>query len=206
MARRPLAALALASVLAGACALAPSGLPAPASASEPAPESSLRELTPEELENYPFEIEEDPPKVGGLSAGQRYRLNSQRRAATALFARHLGILSLKGDSRDLPAIQRLIDKRVIARSDLQLWQGLGVLFGDILAADFGMEWVSYEDDLGQSSALRWQDTENYVFPVTLFSKRIQFKEPIQVQPLYQSLAAQIAAFQPRQLHQPRQPR
>ena len=57
---------------------------------------------------------------------------------------------------------------------------VGIVFGDILVNEFGLHWVSYEDDIGTSKALRWRETENYVFPVTLFSKRVGFNEKIDV--------------------------
>ncbi|MCB1677020.1 MAG: DUF3806 domain-containing protein, partial [Halioglobus sp.] len=58
----------------------------------------------------------------------------------------------------------------------------------------GLHWVSYEDELGVAKALRWRDTENYVFPVPLFSKRVYFNEEINMQQLYAELSAQIADF------------
>ena len=48
-------------------------------------------VTPEQLLNYPFEIEDDPFSVGDLSQGQIQILNVHRRTAKDLFARKLGV-------------------------------------------------------------------------------------------------------------------
>ena len=82
----------------------------------------------------------------------------------------------------------------MATADVRQWQSMGIVFGDVLAKEFGLHWVSYEDDLGTSKALRWRATENYVFPVTMFSKRVQFREKIDVNGVYEKIAEDIERF------------
>ena len=159
-----------------------------------AEETGLRELTAEELENYEFDIEETPATVKELSLGQRYSLNTQRKEIMDLIARRLGILKLKGDESDLKVLQNLVDRKAIRRDDVRGLQGLGIVFGDVLVNEYGLEWVSYEDDLGMSKALRWKKTENYVFPVTLFSKRVQFKEDIDMTGVFEEIGAEVERF------------
>ncbi len=156
--------------------------------------TGIRELTPEELEQYQFEIEEDPATVSDLSIGQRYVLSSQRREINDLIARRLGVLELKGTTSDLKTLQEIIDRDLIRDTEVREWQGLGIVFGDILVNEYGLHWVSYEDDLGISKALRWKDTENYVFPVTLFSKRVQFNEDINILAVWEKLSGDIDRF------------
>ena len=151
-----------------------------------AEESGLRELTSEELERYEFDVEEVPATVKELSLGQRYSLDTQRRETMDLIARRLGILNLKGDKSDLKVLQNLVDRKAIGRDDVRGLQSLGIVFGDVLVNEYGLGWVSYEDDIGTSKALRWKKTENYVFPVTLFSKRVQFKENINMTGVFES--------------------
>ena len=154
----------------------------------------LPELTEEELERYQFDVEEARPVVDDLSLGQRYALNAQRREMEDLIARRLGVLGLKGDASALKILRSLIERKVMRSADVRQWQGMGVVFGDILAKEFGLHWVSYEDDLGVSKALRWRRTENYVFPVTIFSKRVQFKEKIDVHSIYNKIQSDIESF------------
>ena len=154
----------------------------------------LPQLTEEELERYQFEVEEAQITVKDLSLGQRYALSSQHQEIEDLIARRLGILSLKGNISDLKILQSLIERKVMKSADVRQWQGMGIVFGEILAEEFGLHWVSYEDDLGTSKALRWRKTENYVFPVTMFSKRVRFKEKIDVDAIYDKIQADIERF------------
>ena len=159
-----------------------------------AEESGLRELTSEELERYEFDVEEVPATVKDLSLGQRYSLDTQRRETMDLIARRLGVLNLKGDKSDLKVLQNLVDRKAIGRDDVRGLQSLGIVFGDVLVNEYGLSWVSYEDDVGTSKALRWKKTENYVFPVTLFSKRVQFKENINMTGVFEEIGAEVEGF------------
>lgn len=159
-----------------------------------AEESGLRELTSEELERYEFDVEEVPATVKDLSLGQRYSLDTQRRETMDLIARRLGVLNLKGDKSDLKVLQNLLDRKAIGRDDVRGLQSLGIVFGDVLVNEYGLSWVSYEDDVGTSKALRWKKTENYVFPVTLFSKRVQFKENINMTGVFEEIGAEVESF------------
>lgn len=154
----------------------------------------LTELTPEQIERYEFDIEESEVTVTDISLGQRYALSTQRREMHDLIARSLGVLELKETQADIVVLQNLVNRGEIRADDVRSWQSFGIVFGDILAKEFGLSWVSYEDELGASKALRWRKTENYVFPVTMFSKRTQFREKINVQAVFDKLAAEIDAF------------
>jgi len=158
-------------------------------------EAEVLTLTPEELANYTFETEqEDPVVVTALNVGQQYILSSQRQLVMDLLARHLGILSLSQSETDLKALQSLVDQKSIAKSDIRSWQAIGVIFGDILVKQHGLKWVFYEDEDGSSKALQWKETANFVFPITLFSRRVQFKQDIVMKDLYKELSGVIDGF------------
>jgi len=161
-----------------------------------ASEPPVPTLTPEELENYQFASppDEDKEIIKALNVGQMEIMNAQRRSVRELLVRKLGILSLKGDKRDLPILQQLVDRRLIHTREVKEWQAIGVYFGDILVREFGLHWVVYEDKLGISKALRWRSTENYVFPVTLFSKRNHFNEKIVMEDIYRKLEFEVERF------------
>ena len=159
-----------------------------------AEETGLRELASKELKNYEFDVEEVPATVKELSLGQRYSLDTQRRETMDLIARRLGVLNLKGDKSDLKVLQNLVDRKAIGRDDVRGLQSLGIVFGDVLVSEYGLSWVSYEDDVGTSKALRWKKTENYVFPVTLFSKRVEFKENINMTGVFEEIGAEVERF------------
>jgi hypothetical protein len=162
----------------------------------------LQELTIKEIEKFQFDVPKSTAVVEDLSLGQRYALGTQRREIAALIARSLGILELKEDRTDLGVIQNLINKKVILKDDVRTWQSLGIIFGDVLEKEFGLDWVSYEDNLGASKALRWRETENYVFPVTMFSKRVQFDEKIDVRSVFNDVGADIESFKAYEQNRP----
>ena len=43
--------------------------------------------------------------------------------------------------------------------------------GDLLAVELGMHWIVYEDDMGRSRALRYQQSEVVLFPITMIARR-----------------------------------
>ena len=92
-----------------------------------ASEPSVIQITPEELENYEFEIEETPFEVSSPSIGQRYIFDRSRRTVRDLLARTIGSTRLTEDESDLGRLQVLIDRRVIRKADVETWQALGVV-------------------------------------------------------------------------------
>ena len=156
----------------------------------------VQALTEKELQTYQFS---NPAKitqvtVKELNVGQQFTLDKDRREFTNLLHRQLGIRQLSGDRSDLKSIQQVIDKKMLTADQVREWQSVGVVFGDILSKEFGLSWISYEDEMGVSKALRWRSTENYVFPITLFSKRIRFKQKIDVYEVYDKLHGEINVF------------
>jgi hypothetical protein len=75
------------------------------------------------------------------------------------------------EDRDIDTLQRIIDERLIATDDTLSLQALGVVLGDLLADRLDMDWVVYRDRLGRSRALRYKQTEVYLFPITMISRR-----------------------------------
>jgi len=160
-----------------------------------AEETETPTMSPDQLQNYPFEGQPSPPpEIGDLSVGQQYMMKTQRQEVRDLLSQRLGIVQLKGDTSDLHALQQLYDRKVLKDDAVREWQAVGVVFGDILANEFDLHWVRYADEAGVSKALQWKDTRNFVFPVTLFSKRLQFGEKIDMQAVYDKLSKDIGAF------------
>jgi hypothetical protein len=154
-------------------------------------------MAPEDLENYHFDNQPETkaPTVKDLNLGQKFILDSNRQNIKDLMTRRLGIVTIKQDLGDLKKIQEVVDRKIIKNGDVAQWQALGVVFGDVLAAELDLNWVSYQDDLGSSKALRWKKTENYVFPVTMLSKRVQYKEKVDVFALFEQIKLDVVAME-----------
>ncbi|MFT7244125.1 MAG: hypothetical protein ACI82A_001475 [Candidatus Azotimanducaceae bacterium] len=157
-------------------------------------ETSVTTLTPEQLENYRFQVQPTQYEAKELSIGQQSTMSSKRRAARDLLARQLGIVRISGTREDLSHLQQLVDRKILRKSQREEWQTIGILFGDILAKEFRLDWVSYKDERGANKALRYRKTDNFIFPVTLFSKRVKFDEEIDMVEIYASLEAEIQGF------------
>lgn len=158
--------------------------------------SGLREITKEELTNYTFEnkAEHKPPVIEDLTLGQQFILDSRRQEIKSLIAMKLVMPDLEDKPDILDILQRVVDEQLIPVSDVKNWQSLGIIFGDLLAEEMDMIWVSYTDELGESKALQWKKTMNFVFPITLFSKRNQFGTPVNMQQIYLKIKSQVAEF------------
>ena len=156
----------------------------------------MTSLSKHDLISYRFS---NPPiskeaLVKQLNVSQHFILSSRRREFNALLYRNLGIMEARGDVRDLSILQQVVDQKLLANHQIKAWQSMGIVFGDILAEEFGLSWISYEDEAGASTALQWKETDNFVFPVTFFSKRIQFGESIDVRTLFNNLSTEINQF------------
>jgi hypothetical protein len=156
-------------------------------------ETTVTTLSAEQVENYRFDIPKSQIEVSDLTLGQQAIMSSKRRTAKDLMARRLGIVRLSGTKEDLALLQQVVDRRILRKTQTEEWQAIGILFGDILVREFSLKWVHFEDELGANKALRYRDTENYFFPVTLFSKRVRFDEEIDMFDVYATLEEQIEA-------------
>ena len=158
--------------------------------------SEVQVLTAEDLANYQFTRYEDPPPpvIREMNLGYRTILKNKRREVADLLARRVGVLRLTGTQADIPALQQLYDRRIVPHNDVLTWQAVGIAFGDILANELDLEWIVYEDHRGVSKALRWRKTDNFVFPVTMFSKRLRYGEALDLQAIYDVMEERVAGF------------
>jgi len=80
----------------------------------------------------------------------------------------------------------------VSSGQTQALQGMGMIMGDLLAAEFGLDWVIYEDQVGRTRALRYRETDNYLFPVTMISRRREVGNLTPVVEIYDKAAATIS--------------
>lgn len=134
-------------------------------------------------------------RIDPLSAIDRQFMTEQRAAIEAL-ANRLG-RSLTGTSdRDLDTLQRILDGRSIPRDDALTLQAMGIVFGDLLAATLDMDWVVYRDRAGRSRALRYRDTDTFLFPVTMIERRYSAGAALDVTALFDRIVEETASSLP----------
>ena len=140
----------------------------------------------------------DKPKftVNELSYLDNQYMRSQRNLIEDIVRRSLGS-SFTGDaSFDLPVLQRLLSEGKVLPHQRQELQAMGIILGDLLATKLGMRWVVYEDDLGRSRALQLNETDNFLFPVTMVSRRIEAGNTTPVQAIYDKAIITISPLIP----------
>lgn len=140
-------------------------------------------------------------RVEALSGVDRRRLEEQRNLVDELARRHVGTPLSAGHSlEDLRVLQELLDEEILDPDQTYELQALGVALGDVLAEQYGLEWVVVNDEIGRSRALRYGEGEDFVFPVTMISKRVEAKLQVRVRELYEKSGRSVDEFSQRAGH------
>ena len=114
---------------------------------------------------------EDELVITELSYLDRRYMDQQRDSVMELTATRLG-RRLNGDTdNDLELLQMLLDRDVVRPDMTRELQAMGIVLGDLLAKDLDMHWLVYEDNMGRTRALRYRDTDNFLFPATMIARR-----------------------------------
>ncbi|MFU8763785.1 MAG: DUF3806 domain-containing protein [Haliea sp.] len=129
--------------------------------------------------------------ISELSPLDRQYMIHQRASIEDLARRHLGHGFSGQKDRDLDLLQRLLDRGLVRADQTAELQAMGMIMGDLLADELGMHWVVYEDKLGRSRALRYRETDNYLFPMTMISRRQEAANLRPVEDIYQRAVATI---------------
>ena len=132
----------------------------------------------------------------GLSQGTDLELNiepltsidkqfmADQRQRIEQLANQMGRNLTGKEDRDIDTLQRIIDERLIANYDRLNLQAMGVVLGDLLADRLDMTWVVYRDRTGRSRALRYRETDVYLFPITMISRRQEAGSNRRVRSIY----------------------
>jgi hypothetical protein len=114
---------------------------------------------------------EEPPEISELSYLDRQYMEQSRSDLDDLARRRLGRQFNGNKDNDLEILQQLLDRGIVTPEQTRELQGMGIILGDLLAAALDLHWVVYEDHLGRTRALRYRESDNYLFPVTMISRR-----------------------------------
>ena len=129
--------------------------------------------------------------ISELSPLDRQYMIHQRASIEDIARRNLGHGFAGEKDRDLDLLQRLLDRGLVHSDQTRELQAMGVILGDLLADELGMHWVIYEDKLGRSRAQRYRETDNYLFPMTMISRRQEAANQTPVEDIYQRAVAAI---------------
>ncbi len=116
-------------------------------------------------------IAEEERQISDLGMLDRWFMDSQRQLMDEIVRNNFGSRFRGEKGSDLALLQRILDEGLVKGDQTRELQAMGVIIGDLLAADLDMHWVVYEDNVGRSRALRYRETESYLFPMTMISRR-----------------------------------
>ena len=136
-----------------------------------------------------------PAAAGPLELSDEQYLEQQRRTVHELAALYLGRGFAGQRAHDLETLQLLLDERVVGATDVRLLQATGVVMGDLLARELDMHWVIYADRAGRSRALQLGNSQNFLFPITMISRRVKADIEVRVADVYASAVAAMAPTQ-----------
>ncbi|MBL8484865.1 MAG: DUF3806 domain-containing protein [Rhodocyclaceae bacterium] len=135
-----------------------------------------------------------PQRFFALTRDDVVQLERQR-AFVHHLAQRLDIpWQFKGTSADLRVLQAIIDSKALSASQTWELQSLGIALGDVFANEKGLRWVIVEDEYGRDPALRYKETSNLVFPLTMIAKRIEEGKAIDVQAIFEGVSDYIEQF------------
>jgi hypothetical protein len=141
---------------------------------------------------------QDIVRIGELTNTDLQYMADQRASLDDLATRNFGHPFNGNKDNDLTLLQNLLDKRLIRPDQARELQAMGVIMGDLLAADLGLHWVIYEDRVGRSRALRYKQSDDYLFPMTMISRRQEADNHTPVTAIYEKAHDIMAASIPPQ--------
>jgi hypothetical protein len=144
----------------------------------------------------------EPPVVSAFSPTDESRQQHQRQTIRDLAALHLGRAFGGVKERDLETLQKLLDDRVVESEDSAQLQSMGVILGDLLAHELDMRWVIYEDREGRSRALQLGETQNFLFPITMISRRAEIGIKVNVTEIYAKAVSEMEPYVSRRYRRP----
>lgn len=130
-------------------------------------------------------LAQQPARIGELSNLDIQFMQQQRQIIQDIATINLGRQFTGNTEQDIDLLQTLLDRQLVRSDQVRELQAMGVILGDLLAADLDMHWVIYEDSEGRSRALRYEESDNYLFPITMIARRREVGNLTPVSDIYQ---------------------
>lgn len=139
--------------------------------------------------------DEEEVRIGALTDLDRRYMAQQRKDLDELAREEIGASFSGATDDDIALLQRMLDEGLVTGEDRRLLQGMGIVLGDLLARELDMHWVIYEDPVGRSRALRYRESDNYLFPTTMIARRREAGDETPVAAIYAKAVAIIRPLQ-----------
>ena len=133
-------------------------------------------------------------KIRPLSDEDRARLEARRGEVTRFLSAEDLAGKFQTPAGKLGTIRAILAGGVFKPEDSYQLQSLGVVLGDVFVQDMGFTWVMVEDEYGRDPALRYEDSDILLYPLTMISKRVEQGQTVDVFDLYNGLAGQVESL------------
>lgn len=136
-------------------------------------------------------------KIEDLSWSDQNYLEKQVATIDEIARTQLGT-QVRQKLSDLELLQRIVDRSLIPQTQVQDLQAMGVVLGNVMAADIpALEWKVYLDSLGRSRALCVKGTQECLFPITMLSRRMEKGVKPDVKKVYEDAIELMADYLPQ---------
>ncbi|MEH6558675.1 MAG: DUF3806 domain-containing protein [Oceanicoccus sp.] len=101
---------------------------------------------------------------------------------------------------DFAIMQRLLDENIVTASQKAKLQAMGLILGNILQSQYGLNWIVYFDKYGRSRSLQVPGYDrDFIFPVTQVSRKAEVGIRVNIAEVYQELEQSIVNIRNRPL-------
>ncbi len=97
----------------------------------------------------------------------------------------------KGPKGRIKLLQLIIDGKLVTKSDTVKLRCLGTYFGQAIVEITGWPWKVVEDKYGVDIAIQVTERKEWIFPITMISKRIENDERFDVKKLFNDVVPLI---------------
>ena len=123
-----------------------------------------------------------------LSAIDRQYMVDQHEVIDDLARRHFGRQLNGQPDNDIAILQRLLDDGIVGKQQVSELQAMGLVLGELLKAQKGLNWVVYYDKYGRSRSLQVPGIDReFIFPITQISRLAEVGIRVDVRKVYAKL-------------------
>jgi len=123
-------------------------------------------------------------QVHKLAESDKYYLSLAIERINEKSQRYFGTSLKNKKNYDLKLLQQIFDLEYKRKYNKKTWQDMGVVLGEILIQNNPVNWVIYTDSLGKSRALQIKSSFNFLFPITMISRRAEAGIKVNIIDLY----------------------
>lgn len=134
-------------------------------------------------------------RTEALSEMDRRFMDNQVAALEDITRREFGRQFSGVKQNDLNLLQNLLDSKLVKPDETAKLQGMGVILGELLRKEKALFWTIYTDSRGRSRALEIPGKREFVFPITMISRRVEAGVDVQVREVYDKAAGIVDVIQ-----------